>query len=65
MCYILSDIQAVNYLERSLPMLISIQHTETQFDLWILSASTHTPDLEARWEKDIINSARDDMYILN
>lgn len=42
MCYFLSDIQVINYLERRLPILISIQHSETQFDLWILHASMHT-----------------------
>lgn len=65
MCYFLSAIQDINYLEKRLPMLINIQYNETQFDPWILHASTHTPNLEARWEKDINNSARDDMCILN
>lgn len=45
--------------------LISIQHNETQFELWILRASRQTPDLEARWKKDIINSDSDGMYIFN
>lgn len=44
--------------------LFDLFDCETQFDLWILHASTHTRDLEDRWEKDIINSARNDMYIL-
>lgn len=44
------------------------QHSAHWDPVWPVDSEciyTHTPDLEARWEKDIINSARDDMYILN